>query len=237
MLKKEKISFFGTQKKGHSGYSVILTHLDSDRCILAYKGINNALSASDYRFTSCKWVYMSSLMGQSLKTAQNIASLCRKKNIPFTFNPSSYLAQKGIVGLKPMLAGCELLVLNEEESQMLVGKKLSPTTALRTLIKHARHVVITRGAKGALATDGESIYDVHAKKDPVVETTGAGDAFASACTAGLILGKSFDQCLRMGYAQSTSVIAHIGAKQGLLGLNSLIRRAKAQRVRITTTTL
>ncbi|HYD02757.1 MAG TPA: PfkB family carbohydrate kinase, partial [Alphaproteobacteria bacterium] len=53
----------------------------------------------------------------------------------------------------------------------------------------------------------------------VVETTGAGDAFACGFVAGTILEKSIETSLKMGMLNAESVIQHLGAKNVLLGHN------------------
>jgi pseudouridine kinase len=44
----------------------------------------------------------------------------------------------------------------------------------------ARDLVVTRGARGVLVTNGDAIVDLPAPPTAVVDVTGAGDAFAAA---------------------------------------------------------
>ena len=44
-------------------------------------------------------------------------------------------------------------------------------------------VVVTDGAKGAIAYNGIKRYELKIPKTPIVETTGAGDSFAAAFIA------------------------------------------------------
>lgn len=217
VVKKEHVDFLGGQGEGLAGYSVILVGVGKDRTILTYKGINDALCEKDFDYGSLKtkWFYFSSMMNDSFKTLEKLAKFARKNGINYAFNPSSYLAQKGLRFLRGIIDGCSVLVLNKEEAELLSGKK-ERDDVIRLLQKYARIVVVTDGANGAVAFDGSSLYVVKPNRVKIVETTGAGDAFASGVVAGLMLGRNLDVCLQMGAAEAESVIQYIGAKNVLL---------------------
>lgn len=237
-LKKEKISFLGKKKEGMTGYSVILIGLEKDRSILTYKGINNELKKSDVEFKNLKtkWFYISSMMNQSFETAKEIIKYAKKNKIKWAFNPSQYLAEKGIKALKEFINGCDLLVLNKEEAEALVSSRKigvwSIEELLKKLKKYAKIVVITDGPRTAYASDGKTNYSLYPSNTKIVETTGAGDSFASGVLAGLYLKNDLEFALRLGYAESESVIQYIGAKNKLLSLNEALKMIKKHKVRI-----
>ena len=233
-FKKEKIDFLGNVEKGMTGYSVILIGIEKDRTILTYKGVVDDLKAGDVDFGKirAKWLYVSSMIGESFKTAEKIVRLAKKKKIRYAFNPSTYLAKKGIGGLKNFISGCDLLVLNREEAGYLCGKAKKTDELLKKLQKFAKIVVITDGKNGAYAYNGIEKYRVMPRKIRVVETTGAGDAFASGVTAGIIQKKTLEDSLRMGQLDAESVIQHIGAKNNLLRKDEIERLLKAKHVKI-----
>ena len=57
---------------------------------------------------------------------------------------------------------------------------------------------------------------------PVVDRAGAGDAFASGLVAKLAQGLSLGDAIIFASANSTSVVATIGAKTGILGRDAVI---------------
>lgn len=230
-MKKEKAQFIGkTEKGGSTGFSIIIIGIEKDRTILSYKGINDQLTAKDVDFKKlkAKWIYMGSMLSKSFETCEKIAEFAKKKGIPIAFNPSIYLAQKGMRGLHKIISACKLIVLNKEEAKAITGKKTENINALlKELQRHVLLAVITDGAKGAYAYDGKTKYTLHASKIKVAETTGAGDSFASGFLAGMILRNDVEYALQMGYAEASSVIQHIGAKEKLLTrkeAESLIKR-------------
>ena len=172
-------------------------------------------------------------MGQSFKTAEKVALFAKKKKIKYAFNPSSYLAQKGLNYLKKIITSCDILVLNKEEALSLLKSKKSINYLLKKLQKHSKIVVITEGKLGASAYDGEYKYTLYPRKTKVVETTGAGDSFASGFTAGIMLGKDVSYSLQLGYAEASSVIGHIGAKKDLISRKKANLIIKKKPCRIT----
>jgi len=225
-LETDKIDFLGAIGDEPTGYSVILTGIAKDRTILVYKGINNSLKEKEVRSFGAKWLYVSSMIGESFETARRMVKK-HKANGCYAFNPSLYVAKKGLHELKDFIDGCNLLVLNKEEAIALVGGK---TTTINHLLKvlsgYAKNVIITDGEKGASGTDGKIKYTLIPTKIKVVETTGAGDAFASGALAGLMKANNLKIAMQWGYEEAVSVIRRIGAKNNLLTSTELIRAMK-----------
>lgn len=220
-LHEESVQLLGKKKNGMTGYSVILTSLQPDHVPLVYKGVNDRLAMQDVPFSrlQTRWFYFSAMLGQSLRTMLQLAQFAKKRHIPYAFNPSIYLAEQGMAPLRQLLEGCTVLVLNKEEAQALAGSRQHGRELLRKLHRvTGGSIVVTDGSKGAHATDGRLCYRLKPRKTHVVETTGAGDAFASGVVAGLLLKNDLAFGLRLGQAEAAAVIQHQGAKEKLLSL-------------------
>ncbi len=218
-LLKEKVKFLGVCKKERTGYSIILTGLQHDRTILAFKGANNSLLPQDISWNklSTTWLYCTSMLGKSQKTLEQACLWAKKNQIPYAVNLSTYLATKGLRKLRKIVKNCDALIMNKEEAVALLGTpNLTTPQLLRKIQEHAKIVVITDGPRGAVAYNGIHQYSIRPHHIKVIETTGAGDAFGSGFVAGLHLYHSIERALQLGLVQSESVIQHIGATQGLL---------------------
>jgi ribokinase len=215
LLKDEKIEFLGKieNEKNLGGYSIILDSKENDRTILTYKGINDDIKYSDLKLNQIKtkWIYFSSLLGESFKTQERLAKTLHKQGTKIAFNPSEYLIKKE--DLKDLLKLCEILILNHEEARMLTKEK-NLLEGLRKL--GPKIVVITNRDKEVIAYDSAKKYSLMPHKLKVVERTGAGDAFASGFVAGQMAKKSVEDSLKLGLEESESVILHQGAKIGLI---------------------
>jgi sugar/nucleoside kinase (ribokinase family) len=71
---------------------------------------------------------------------------------------------------------------------------------------------VTRSEKGAIAVAGGERAEVPAQPVKVVDTTGAGDLFASGFLTGLAQDRSLEDSLRMGAIAAAEVISHYGAR-------------------------
>ncbi|PIN81433.1 carbohydrate kinase family protein [Candidatus Woesearchaeota archaeon CG10_big_fil_rev_8_21_14_0_10_32_9] len=217
-LKEEKIDFLGNFE-GITGYSVVLDSKARDRTILTYKGCNNNFKFSKIQKQKLKtkWFYFSSMMSSSLDALKELARYASKNKVKLAFNPSQYSVVKGVSELKSILENTNILILNKKESELLT-KKTNQKTIFQELKKYVKdYVIITNGEEGVICFDGKHTYSVSAdKKIRVVETTGAGDAFSSGFTAGIIKNEGIASSLKRGMIQAEQIIQDYGAKRKLL---------------------
>jgi sugar/nucleoside kinase (ribokinase family) len=93
--------------------------------------------------------------------------------------------------------------------------------ALEATRKEAKIAALTRSEKGSIVIKGSETYSVPAAPvAKVVDTTGAGDLYASGFLFGLTQGKPLAECARLGGIAAAEVISHVGARpeQALRGL-------------------
>jgi ribokinase len=219
MLEKENVHFLGKVKKNSlSDYSIILDSKENNRTILSYKKLNDELKFSEIKFKKIKtkWLYLSSLLGDSFESQKKLSNLLIKKNVKIAFNPSEYLIKRK--NILDILKNCKILVLNKEEA-VLLGKSNNSFILLKKLHKMILKkgiVVITNGNKKIFAYDGNKNYFLIPPKIKSVEKTGAGDAFASGFVSGQILEKTINESLKLGLKESQAVIRKFGSKNNLL---------------------
>jgi sugar/nucleoside kinase (ribokinase family) len=84
--------------------------------------------------------------------------------------------------------------------------------------------VLTRSEAGSIVLRGNERVDVAAEPARVVDTTGAGDAYAAGFLAGLTSGRSVDACGRLGSIAAAEVIGQYGARPQA-GLAARVRAA------------
>ncbi|MDB4173152.1 adenosine kinase [bacterium] len=85
--------------------------------------------------------------------------------------------------------------------------------ALQKVRGHCKIAALTRSEKGSVIISGDEVHVIDAAPvKKVVDTTGAGDAYAAGFLYGLTQGMSLDQCGRLGGIASAEVISHFGAR-------------------------
>ena len=93
--------------------------------------------------------------------------------------------------------------------------------AMAATRREAKIAVLTRSDKGSLVVKGDETWAVPAAPvTKVVDTTGAGDLYASGFLFGFTHGKPLAECARLGGLAAAEVISHVGARpeQALRGL-------------------
>ncbi|MFH1408893.1 MAG: carbohydrate kinase family protein, partial [Nanoarchaeota archaeon] len=227
-MKKEHVDFLGPRVMGKSGYSVILDSMTHDRTILTYRGVNAELSPSQVPFKRLRtrWFYFCTMTGTSFKALEGIAGYARKNNIPYAFNPSSYLTEKGARHLGKILKGAAIFILNKEEAEMLVGNGSCLSLVKKLHELGPKTVVITDGSREVVCYHQDHTYHLKPKKARVVECTGAGDAFGSTFVAGMIRRNDPQFAMRLATVNAASVISHYGAKNRLLSWRQALEGVK-----------
>ena len=74
-------------------------------------------------------------------------------------------------------------------------------------------IVVTRGQKGAVAINGNKVFEIDIKKNlTILDLTGAGDLFAAGFLHGYVNKLLTKECLEKGTEMSSKVIQQIGAR-------------------------
>ncbi|HCS69839.1 MAG TPA: adenosine kinase, partial [Rhodospirillaceae bacterium] len=78
---------------------------------------------------------------------------------------------------------------------------------------HCKIAALTRSEKGSVVVSGDNVTAVAATPvDKVIDTTGAGDAYAAGFLYGYTRDEDLAACARMGGIAAAEVIAQIGAR-------------------------
>ncbi len=105
----------------------------------------------------------------------------------------------------------DILVANEDEARAFTGYA-DETHALWALAKKSELAVLKLGERGSMIAYNGTITEVSAKEgDDVIDTTGAGDLWASGFLFGLVNGFSLEKCGELGSACGYEVCRVIGA--------------------------
>jgi len=198
---------------------LVLVTPDAERTMSTYLGTAGAMSGSDVDpalVASARITYVEGyLVGLpsaegALKEAVKAAHAAGRK-VALTLSDPAWVALQHDA-FKALLPDVDILLGNETEALELTG---SPTLeeAMAVLASGVGAVAVTRGAGGAIASDGHQTVSVAADAvAKVVDTTGAGDLFAAGFLLGLARERPLEVCLRLGALAAAEVISHMGAR-------------------------
>ncbi len=138
---------------------------------------------------------------QPILAARRGLEIARAAGVTTILNPAPAAALDDAI-----LALCDYITPNETETEALTGLPVTnlaeaETAAQALLARGVGAVVITLGANGAYYRDGgQSLHQPVISAGPVVETTGAGDAFNGGFAVALSEGMPIADALRFGCA-------------------------------------
>jgi len=181
------------------------------------------------RFKRPRLVYLSSLGEKSSEYHKEITHYLKENpEIILAFQPGTYQIKAGIEKMSPIYERSDLFFCNREEAMRIVRTQDTDITKLLDKISWLgpKRIFITDGPNGAYARDTDgAIYFVPIYPDPkpVLERTGAGDAFSSTVSSAILLGLTTQEALMWGPVNSMSVVQNVGAQAGLLSRKELER--------------
>lgn len=109
-------------------------------------------------------------------------------------------------------AGVDILFANEDEIRALYEVD-SVEEALKIASRHCEVVAMTHGENGSVVASGGAFHEVPAEPiQQLVDTTGAGDAYAAGFLYGLTRGLALPLCGRLGAIAAAEIISHLGAR-------------------------
>jgi ribokinase len=130
--------------------------------------------------------------------------------------------------LSDLLHHVDVLIVNEAEAAALAGTDQSHGAGWESVAARLRElgpatVVITLGARGAVAASIDGAHTQTPFSADVVDTTGAGDAFCGAFASAYAEGRDLPDALRRGCAAGALATTALGAQSALPTESDLTR--------------
>ncbi len=175
-------------------------------------------------FKSAKILHITGVFPSISNNNQNIileaVKLAKKLNLMVSFDPNIRLKMwtkeemRGFI--EKVLPSVDILLIGDEEVEILL-KDSNIEKAIETFHSYGiGKVIVKKGAKGAIGSDGKNIYEVSAiKPKAVIDTVGAGDGFAAGFLTALLKGETLENCISFANAVGSLVVGVEGDNEGL----------------------
>lgn len=219
----------GTQFIGSNSYnklsaiSFILVTPDAQRTMCTYLGCASEIDADsleEKHFEDASHLYLEGYLWDrpetilALKKAIELAKKHHVK-IAFTLSDSFCVSRHRHDFLHLIENDLDILFANENELLELTSKeRFAVEVASNFFAKHKKLLaVVTRSEKGCVVFQGEKTIEVACDKiAQVVDTTGAGDAFAAGFLHGLINNFTLEKSAQLGNKYAGKIIQKFGAR-------------------------
>ncbi len=193
---------------------IFIEEASGDNAIIICPGVAQSISAADMDrkadLIRSASVFVTQLE-QPMEAATRALEIARHAGVCTILNPApaASLPDK-------MLALCDYITPNETEAETLTGIKVETESDARAaanffLSKGVGTAIITLGEKGALLHNQSHSEMIPAyRAGPVVETTGAGDAFNGGFAAALATGEDAINAVRFACATAGISVTRAG---------------------------
>lgn len=202
--------------KEESGRSMVLISKDYERTFATFLGSAVELEAEDLTPAPIKGYHYFLLEGylvQNYALVEQAVKLAKQEGLKIGIDLASYnIVEANIDFLKSIVKDyVDIVFANEDESRSFTGKD-EPRDALDVIAEACEIAVVKIGKDGSLIKSGNEFHRVGAIKADCIDTTGAGDLYASGFFYGLTSGQPLDVCGKMGSIISGKVVEVLGTK-------------------------
>lgn len=214
------IPWLASDRELPSGVLVTLLAPDGERSFLTDRGANLNLDPIDLPDelligTSLLLVSGYSLFEERPRLAVlDLMDRARANGLTIAVDPAStgFLAELGAETFLSWTGGADLVFANRDEAALLAGCT-DPDEQMRSLSMFFGTVLLKCGAEGALLGGKDGIrHRLIAPSVAVVDTTGAGDAFAAGYIAAWLKGADEASALSAAVEAGSSAVVRIGGQ-------------------------
>lgn len=167
-----------------------------------------------------KWLILGNSSGNTKEEKIFLANKAKEKNVSVFTMLTASECKEGITQISTMSSLSDWLILNAHELATVLCQKyeeLNLNERNYDIVLNTKGVIVTDGKNGAYAyTDMKRYFQRAIAPPKVIDTSGAGDAFASGFLSEYIRSYNIKQSLLFASQNAASVISCIGAYDGLL---------------------
>ncbi len=209
--------------------SLIFVTPDAQRTMQTFLGATTQLGPEDVNMdyiTSSKVVYLEGYLWDQPRAKKAMRDAAIKAHeagvkVALTLSDSFCVARFRDEFLELAEKHVDILFANEGEILSLYQTD-DFDTALQQVRKHCEIAALTRSEKGSVVVNGEEIHIIDAVPGvKVVDTTGAGDAYAAGFLYAYTQGRDLKTSGRLGGAMAAQVIAQYGPRADVRDVKAL----------------
>ncbi len=219
-LKKLNINDSLSFSKNKTGSTIILISEDGERTMNTYLGANRDFSKKDLNIEAIKKSGIFHFTGYMFDTENQkeallyALALCKEYDTRISFD----IADSFVVGrnkktfLNIIENYVDILFANSDEARMLVNH-YEPRECCKSLYKICKLTIVKNGKHGSFIGYNDKILSIpiQGAKSPI-DSTGAGDMFASGFLYGLLKNKDIETSAYIASLLAGEIISQVGAQ-------------------------
>jgi sugar/nucleoside kinase (ribokinase family) len=225
-MKKAGVITFLSRRNSATGTAVALISPGSERTFATHLGAAVELEANDLEdtfFRDYNILYMEGYLIINKELVETACRIARKNNMKIAIDLASYnVVDAKLSDFEEIIEKyVDIVFANEEEAKSFTG--LNPNEALNRLSKICEIAVVKVGRDGSLIKRGEEVMKIGTLPVQCIDTTGAGDLYASGFLYGYAKGLSLELCGHFGSVLAGHVIEIVGARMDEVRWKNLMK--------------
>ncbi|MGC8566508.1 MAG: carbohydrate kinase family protein [Caldisphaera sp.] len=195
-----------------TGFSIVMIDQSGNISIYGFKGCAEKFMPNDIDediISRSKYIHIASLRPD---TSIRAAVIAKENNSLISWDPGRRLSMRGLKELKSLIKLTDIVLLNENECKNLTG--LNDPEKCSNLLRGIgpEMIIVKMGPKGLYANSEEFTgYMPAFRVKDVRDSTGSGDAFASAFLLSLSRGEKMKDALEYAQAVAALKVTRLGA--------------------------
>ena len=196
-----------------TGRCMVLISPDGERTMATFLGAAVELAPEEIGpelFDGCDILHIEGYLVQNHGLIRRAVQTAKAAGLTISLDMASYnVVEENHGFLTELVRGyVDLLFANEDEARAFTGQE--PEEAVHTIGGLCNIAVVKTGAKGSLIACGDDVFAVDAAPAQVVDTTGAGDLYATGFLYGLSKGLPLRECGEIGSLVAAKAIETVG---------------------------
>lgn len=198
-----------------SGFCTAFISPDGERTFATYLGAALELNAddiSDDLFQGCDILHIEGYLLQNHELIRKAIVSAKRLGLEVSLDLASYnVVEENRDFLTELIEKyTDIVFANEEEAHAFTG--LDAEKSLEYFASKVKIAIVKVGSKGSWVMAGDKKEQIAAYPTQLLDTTGAGDIYASGFLYGYVNGLDLKQCGKIGSFLASKIVAVMGPK-------------------------
>lgn len=211
-----RTDYFIEEAGSQTNFHTVLVY-NAERTILIHH------TPRDYRLPRVEqpaWAYLTSMAPGWESFMPDVVRLVEDSHVKLMYQPGTFQLETGAPKSHELLAVTEIIIMNKEEAirYLETDADVAVPALLAGLLKLGPKIaVVTDGLKGSYAASASEGWFLGTRPEVKrIESTGAGDAYATGFLVARSLNRSMAEAMRWGTHNAEGVVGQLGPEAGLL---------------------
>jgi sugar/nucleoside kinase (ribokinase family) len=214
-MKRAGVKTFLLRRNSDTGTAIAIISPSSERTFATHLGAAIELESDDLNpedFKEFDILYLEGYQIINKDLVERACMIAKQNNMKIALDLASYnVVEAKLADFKEIIEKyIDIVFANEDEAKSFTG--FVPPEALNSLSMICDIAVIKVGKEGSIVKRGEEIIKIGTIPVQCIDTTGAGDLYASGFLYGYACGLSLEKCGEFGSILAGNVIEIVGAR-------------------------